>query len=88
MLILWLLAMVVLAIVAGLRDQVTFIAVLLIGAALIELRLLLERKEHGLPLAIVFRGTQPGDVEVEQGQTWQTGPFRPVLGSQEVRKSQ
>ena len=65
-LLLWLLGMLVLAIVAGLRDRVTFIAVLVVGAALIALRLVLERRHHGLPLAISFVGTESGDVLVEK----------------------
>jgi hypothetical protein len=46
---LWLLAILVLAVVAGLRDRVTFIAVLIVGALLVALRLILARREHGLP---------------------------------------
>jgi hypothetical protein len=133
--LLWLLAMWILAIGAGIRDQFTFIAVLLVGAILIGFRFL--KTEQGLPLGIDFEETEPREIQLSacryelrrqdnvlkgqgqmafsfdvrnwvcflprgmaatdiiwiyltdrSGQTWETGPFRPLFNVREVSKSQ
>ena len=61
--LLWLLAMWVLAIGAGIRDQLTFLVVLVLGAVLVGVRIL--KAEPRIPLAIDFTGTEPREIQIE-----------------------
>lgn len=69
-LLMWALAMAALALVAGLRDRITFLAVLVIGAVLFGLRLMIAARQkpapapRQIPLALKFKGHADPDVEV------------------------
>lgn len=70
-LLLWFLAILVLAVVAGLRDRLLFISVLVVGTIAFSLRLYitgrhLKKVETRAPLALAFKGAQPEDVRIKQ----------------------
>ena len=66
--LLWLLAMLIVAILGRLGDRTTFIAVLGVGAAIIVLRIWLDRgataPAGNIPLAISFKGQPSGDTQL------------------------
>ena len=63
--LLWLLGVLVLAIVAGFRDWIIFIAILVVGLLVIVLGLVFQRKV-AVPLAIMFKDKDAAEVQLSK----------------------
>ena len=61
--LLWLLGVLVIAVIAGLRDWIIFVAALVIGLLVIALSLFFPRRGC-IPLAIVFRDMEAAEIQL------------------------